>query len=116
MILDGVIESFKWIIDKAGSIGGAIKEFAGFVGKDLTATLNAGANSLNAASNNPLAAQTSNSISSANSSSKTSTVKIDKVEVHTQATDSEGISKGISDTLGNHLKQTTAHFDDGVRA
>jgi hypothetical protein len=116
MILDGVIESFKWIIDRAGQIGSAIKEFAGFVGKDLMATLNAGANSLNAASNNPLAAQTSNSISSANSSNKTSNIKIDKVEVNTQATDSEGISKGISDTLANHLKQTTAHFDDGVRA
>ena len=116
MILDGVIESFKWIIEKAGAIGGTLKNVAGFLGEGLTTALNIGANSLNAASNNPLAAQTSNSISSSSSSNKTSNVKIDKVEVHTQATDSEGISKGISDTLANHLKQTTAHFDDGVRA
>jgi hypothetical protein len=41
-------------------------------------------------------------------------VAIEKVEVHTQATDAEGISKAIGGGLKTELRQVTAQHDDGV--
>jgi hypothetical protein len=46
--------------------------------------------------------------------SKSTSVNIEKVEVQTQATDADGISKGISDGLSNHLRQASDHYDDGM--
>jgi hypothetical protein len=43
-------------------------------------------------------------------------VKVDKVEVHTQATDAQGISRSIGGALGSQLRQANSQFDDGVAA
>lgn len=62
----------------------------------------------------PLASQTSNSIGGARTSNKTSTVKIDNVNVQTQATDAAGISKSIGDTMSAQMRAASANADDGV--
>ena len=50
----------------------------------------------------------------AGSGEKTVSIKIDEINVHTQATDAEGISRGIGHHLNAHLRATVANFDDGV--
>lgn len=69
------------------------------------------------ATNSPISSQTSNSINNAaRSSTKTTTVRIDKLNVNTQATDAEGISKGISFGLSKEMRNAIDGFDDGVAA
>lgn len=41
-------------------------------------------------------------------------VKIDRVEVHTQATDADGMAKAASGALSSQLRRATSQFDDGV--
>lgn len=47
---------------------------------------------------------------------KNTSVQIDRVEVHTQATDAEGISRDIGDSLDKQLQSAVDEFDDGVAA
>jgi len=44
-----------------------------------------------------------------------STVQIDKIDVHTQATDAKGISNAIGQELNTTLRRVTNHFDDGEK-
>lgn len=72
---------------------------------------------LSQAAASPLTAQTSNSIAnSSRTSNKTTTVQVDKIEVKTQATDAEGISKAIGDSTKTQMRQAVANYDDGVLA
>lgn len=48
------------------------------------------------------------------SPSKSTSVSIDKVIVNTQATDADGISKAISESLTQHLRTTIGNYDDGI--
>lgn len=73
-----------------------------------------GKQQLSLAAATPLASQTSNSIVGARTSNKNTDVKIAKVEVNTQATDAQGISKSIGDTLGAQMRQAASNADDGV--
>lgn len=50
----------------------------------------------------------------AGDSTRTSNIKIDAINVHTQATDAQGISGAIGDELSSHLRTTVSNFDDGV--
>lgn len=85
------------------------------------------ANAINANENGPtygdLIGSAQNGIAQADTSrfntpksgnSKNTTVNIDKIEVHTQATDADGISKSIGENLSQHLRTTTANYDDGI--
>lgn len=63
--------------------------------------------------NTPLAGMTSAAIGAAGISNN-NTVTVGKVEVNTQATDAEGISRDIGAKLGKELRQASANFDDGV--
>ncbi|MDR1367911.1 MAG: hypothetical protein LBJ76_04245 [Candidatus Accumulibacter sp.] len=53
---------------------------------------------------------------SAGNQTSNSTVNIAEVTVQTQATDADGIAKGINQGLQNELKGATAQFDNGVAA
>lgn len=65
----------------------------------------------------PLGAHTSNSISNHSSSvTKKTDVKIDKIEVHTQATDAVGIGAAIGGHLNEQIRQAVNHHDDGVKS
>lgn len=91
------------------------KSFLGFGGGDSEG-LAAGKNALGQASGAALGAQTSNSISNTTKGGKTTSVQVGKVEVHTQATDAQGISKAIGGTMQTQMRQAVNNFDDGVLA
>lgn len=104
-IIDTVIASISKAVDLGaqlpGSIGGVLS-----LGKSLIG-----------ATNSPISSQTSNSISnSGRTSNKTTTFRVDKINVKTQATDAEGISKGIRFGLSKEVSNLIDGFDDGVAA
>tara|TARA_R110000868_G_scaffold124114_1_gene328307 strand:+ start:1221 stop:2867 length:1647 start_codon:yes stop_codon:yes gene_type:complete len=61
---------------------------------------------------------TSNMVSSSSSASRqsTSNINIDKIDISTQATSTDQISREISTSLTNQLKKTTATYEDGIEA
>ncbi|NEG64992.1 hypothetical protein GQQ23_22125 (plasmid) [Pantoea agglomerans] len=68
---------------------------------------------LQAAASNPITSMTSNAIcNSSRQVSQRTDVRIDNIEIQTQATDTKGIAQ---ESPGN-LKDATWHFDDGLRA
>lgn len=76
-----------------------------------------GANMIGMADSSPINATTSNAISNGNSSvSKDNSVKIEKVEISTQATDADGISKGLMGGLQQHFSAAIDQSDDGLLA
>lgn len=118
-----ILKGLQFIIDKIPGMKGALdslnldpltgkpsgKEYETWQG------LMEGQAQLAAASASPMASQTSNSMMmNSRTTTRTATVTVDKIEVHTQATDAEGISKQIGNTLGAQLRQTAANYDDGV--
>ena len=56
------------------------------------------------------------SSSSTASRQSTSNINIDKIDISTQATSTDQISREISTSLTNQLKKTTATFEDGIEA
>lgn len=77
--------------------------------------LSAGNSALAQASGTGLASQTSNSISNVRGGRSTN-VQVGTVEVHTQATDAQGISKAIGGTMQTQMRQAVNNYDDGVLA
>lgn len=61
----------------------------------------------------PLGSQTSGVIQSGNGA-RTSSVEIGEIQINTQATDADGISQAIGQTLRREIDQVTNDFDDGV--
>lgn len=108
----------------AGMISGTLASIKSGLGIDVTTNvkkspvgLEEGRSSLALAATSPIGAQTSNSLSnSAKTSNRSTSVQVGKVEVHTQATDAQGIAGAIGDGLGTQIKQTAGQFDDGVLA
>lgn len=82
---------------------------------DTRAAVARGKEQLGAASSSPLVSQTSNSLSNT-TKTKNTTVTVGKVEVKTQATDAQGISKAIGGTMQTQMRQAANNFDDGVLA
>lgn len=68
---------------------------------------------INTANTSPLSAQTASSLSNNNLSS---TVRIDKVEIQTQATDADGIANSFEGALKRHINYAINNFNTGVRA
>jgi hypothetical protein len=76
-----------------------------------------GAQMIGLADSSPINSTTSSAITNGNSSvSKDNSVKIDKIEVNTQATDAEGISKGLMGGLQQHFSAAIDQSDDGLLA
>ena len=76
-----------------------------------------GAQMIGLADSAPMNSVTSSAITNGNSSvSKDNSVKIDKIEVNTQATDAEGISKGLMGGLQQHFSAAIDQSDDGLLA
>jgi hypothetical protein len=63
----------------------------------------------------PIGAQSSSSIMGGATSNNQTTVNVGEVKVQTQATDADGISKAIGNSLNNELTNTSAQYDDGIR-
>jgi hypothetical protein len=118
-IVDQVMAAINFISEgwaKAKALVGLGDDPAGAEGATTRAGIAAGQAQLGAASASPLGAQTSNSINNAKQVSKNTTVQVGAVNVQTQATDAEGISKAVGSSLTSQMKQAANNYDDGVLA
>lgn len=105
-VLSGIDE----IRDRFSGIG----NFFG-IGNSTHEAIIKGKADLSAAGTSSIGSQTSNVFSnSIRSSNKLGDLTIQKMEIHTQATDSNGIAGGIHEGLKHHFRQTTSNYDDGV--
>lgn len=68
------------------------------------------------AATSPISSVSSSAISNSRMSNKSTDVKIDKIEVKTQATDASGIAKSIGDSMTSQMRQAAANYDDGILA
>lgn len=68
--------------------------------------------------NSPIVAQSSSAIANTDNRSvtKTTTVEIAKIEIQTQATDADGVSRAVGQQLGDQLTAAINQNDDGVIA
>lgn len=64
----------------------------------------------------PLNSTNSAAISNSRNIAQTQSVNVGKVEVHTKATDAEGIARSVGGHLQGELKRATSAHDDGVKA
>jgi hypothetical protein len=95
------------------AVGGSTSE-----GQATRSAVEAGRQQI-AITNSPIVAQSSNSITNATtnrSSTKQTDVKIDRIDVHTQATDGPSVASALSDHLGTQLRGAIDQNDDGVLA
>jgi len=93
----------------ANAYGGAVDKTSGWIEK--------GAQMIGLADSAPMNSVTSSAITNGNQSvSKDNSVKIDKVEINTQATDAEGISKGLMGGLQQQFSAAIDQSDDGLLA
>jgi hypothetical protein len=99
------------VIEKVASIFGAVK---GALGATFMGGVELGQVALATAGASGIASQTSTSISSRRGGDRNTTVTVGEVNVQTQATDAEGVSAAIGQSLGNEMRQAVDHFDDGT--
>lgn len=104
--VNGVVD---WVMNKYK----AVKSFFGF-GDDVQAGMEMGRAAIGQASA-PISATSSGAVLAGSRSTKNQTVNIGEVNVQTQATDADGIAKGIGDTMGAQMRQTISNMDDGIR-
>jgi hypothetical protein len=103
-------------IDAVAGVVGKVKGALGIGGTPTAQAAAQGQGMLGAAASSPLTSTTSNAISNTTKTGGDRSVKVEKVEVHTQATDAQGISRSIGQSLGSQLRQASSQFDDGVAA
>lgn len=142
--IDEVIKAWDWLMEKIGdgvdlfmrakeTIGNGIKflfgsDSGGGGGRDGSSFFDSPTASTRAAvaagrqqlamTNSPIVSQSSTAITASTTrhASRTTTVKIDKVDVKTQATDGPAVASAISDHLGTHLRGAIDQNDDGIEA
>ena len=67
--------------------------------------------------NNPINYNTSSMMNKQTSNiSRTNEFKIEKIDINTQATNTEQISREISNSLQQELKKTTSTYEDSILA
>lgn len=82
---------------------------------ELLRDVSKGAMLMSEADNFDLSAMTGNAITSSNRSNNTNAFSIGEIVVNTAATDAEGISLAISNSLEEQLLSAAAGFDNGIR-
>lgn len=75
-----------------------------------------GRQALAMASASPINSVTSSAISNSRGGDRSTKVDVGGVTVQTQATDAEGISRAVGNSLQSQLSQAAANYDDGVAA
>lgn len=100
--VSGVMDSIKSGIDATVDVFGGQPAIAG--GAMIAAANTAPVNGIS-----------SSAISNSRTSSKTVDASVKgPINVYTQATDADGISKSIGDSLGAQMRQAADHHDDGI--
>jgi hypothetical protein len=114
-------ELFSWITkgsdqaEKFGSKGKPSKDGQGRIDEyNQQELMLKAAAAMKAAGATQIGAQSSNSI--LNNSGLSSSVKIDKIEIVTQATDAEGIAFSVRDTFSRHINFAINNYNNGIRA
>lgn len=110
--LEGVRKSMGGPAPRSGE-GGGVPRDAG-PAQRVPAAIAAGQRQMAAARTAPLATRPNAAPAPRGGGARTTNVKIDKVEVHTQATDAEGMAKAATGALDGHMRKVSAHYDDGV--
>lgn len=106
----------KFAINPAAALGGWIGGLAGDEIRDLAGIGAAKGALATADSSGAQSLVFRNAQSPLNGyGTKNTTIKINAVNVNTQATDADGISQAIGKSLDTHLKQTVSTFDDGIK-
>lgn len=103
-IFNTAADALKGVNDRAGGGAG---------GRQARSNAAAGQGQLGAAGRAPINATTSTSVSNRAASSQTN-VKIDKVEVKTNATDADGMARAAGGALKSELRRASANANDGV--
>lgn len=101
----------------SGLLGGSAAGIMSLMGGgNIAADLSAGQIALSVGGAAPMAATSSSAISNSafRGGDRTNTVQIDRVEVQTQATDADGISREIGASLDREMRFALDQFDDGV--
>lgn len=93
--ISGITAVFDWIVDKWNKL----KSFIPFLGKNEAKTVDVGKTAIESTQTPLSTMQTSNLFRGGDNS-----VRIDTVNVNTQATDAQGISRGISGALSYELE------------
>jgi len=107
-------EAFNFVRNQISGFINDINPFGSSV--EVSGGLDAAQGAL-AAANSGIGASTSNSISTTNSrANKTNNVNVGTVEVNTQATDADGISNAIGNSLQTQLANVTDDFSDSIEA
>lgn len=122
--LRGVLDLFGRIFAAIGRVVGALPglgPLAGLAGRllgggQVPAGLAQGQQQLAAAGASPVGAVSSTAISNSRTSSRSTTVQVDRVEVNTQATDADGIASGVGSALEREMRSAANSYDDGVLA
>lgn len=107
-IINWLAGAFQFLIDKVEYL----KNLLSF--DSIKGALTGGSMELSAANASGIGSVSSNTImSGAKTSSKN--VNIGEVKIQTQATDADGIARGIDKGLQRELRQASDNFDDGIR-
>lgn len=116
-IFEAVFDHIKQLWDDIfGSITSSISAVADYIGLDFSVEGVKNARSqVQAATATPLNNMSSSAISNNRSSENNQTVSIGKIDIQTQATDAEGVSRSIGGHLQDHFKRATSNYDDGVK-
>lgn len=118
-VWDSIIDKIQTALGWIGKALDLVKQIGSFVSGGLSGArgnVQEAQSQLSAAGNTPLAAVTSNSINNSMRASRSTQVTVGKVEVKTAATDAEGISKSIGNSMQAQMRQAAANYDDGVLA
>lgn len=114
-VVSRAIEAVMGAIDAvAGAFGKARAALGLGVSPEVAAGVNAGRAQLGAASTSSVGAVTSAAISNTRGGDRS--ISVGQVTVQTQATDAQGIARGIGGALGSQMRHASSQFDDGVLA
>lgn len=111
----GVASEFKATVDdvmngiKAGIKGAKETDFVG-------EALSIGREMLGRVSDSPINSTNSNAINNSATTNKTQSVTIGEINVQTQASDADGISKSVGSAMNTQMRQALNNYDDGVVA
>lgn len=110
----GVYDAAKSKISGVGrSIAGAWDSTVDFFGGDDD--LPAAQSMIGDATASPIGSMSSQAImAGATNNTRSTSVRIDNVQINTQATDADGISAEIGQSLTDHIRGASADIDDGV--
>lgn len=115
-IIKGILNLIRDVIGGVGKVIDTASSVKGLIGSGIDSVSNffgggedtEEPNQVQVASSNPL-----NNVSN-NTATKNSNVKIDKVEVVTQSTDPQEISRSIGKSLSEEISNANNNLDDGV--